>query len=52
MANYIDVKIVKTQPNSKCRLCGNKVLNVNHKVSECSNEHKRSTMLVMTRWEI
>ena len=34
--NHIKAGIVKTQRNSKCRLCGDKDETINHMISECS----------------
>ena len=42
--NHIKARIDKTQPNSKCRLCGDRDETINHIISECSklaqNEYK------------
>ena len=34
--NHIKARIDKTQQNSKCRLCGDRDLTINHIISECS----------------
>ena len=34
--NHIKARIVKTQQNSKCRLCGDRDETINHIISECS----------------
>ena len=34
--NHIKTRIDKTQPNSKCRLCGDRAETINHIISECS----------------
>ena len=34
--NHIKARIDKTQQNSKCRLCGDRVEKINHIISECS----------------
>ena len=36
ITNYIKAKIVNTQKNSKCQLCGEKYKTVNYVISECS----------------
>ena len=33
--NHIEARIDKTQPNSKCRLCGDRDETINHIISEC-----------------
>ena len=34
--NHIKARIDKTQPNSRCRLCGDRDETINHIISECS----------------
>ena len=34
--NNINARVDKTQQNSKCRLCGDRVETINHIISECS----------------
>ena len=34
--NHIKARIVKTQQNSKCRLCGDRDETINHIISECT----------------
>ena len=46
--NNIKTKIVRTQENSKCRMCGNPEEIVNHVLSEC-NKHYKS---IKTTWSI
>ena len=38
---HIKVRIAKTQPNSKCRLCGDRDETINHIISECSKLAQR-----------
>ena len=39
--NHIQVRIDKTQQNSKCRLCGDRDETINHIISECSKLAQR-----------
>ena len=39
--NHIKARIVKTQQNSKCRLCGDRDETINHIISECSKLAQR-----------
>ena len=36
ITNHIKARIDKTQPNCKCRLCGDREKTINHIISECS----------------